>query len=161
MKNTANTTPRPLWKKIALAAVICLVVAMLIDIPGKLVFRAFFNWDVARAMDHDSFIWSFMTWVRNGPPPLLMSLWELLNILLMWEFFQRRTDLTWKGYGLYWLVQLGVILVCAAAHLPKSKVLGVLEVLSMAAGAVITLLEVFCLMLIFSKKLSVNDKTEN
>lgn len=161
MKNTANITPRPLWKKIALASVICLAIAVLIDIPGKLVFRAFFNWDVARAMDHDSFIWGFMTWVRNGLSPLFFSLWELLNILLMWEFFQRRTALKWKGYGLYWLVQLGMILVGAAVHLPKSKIIGALEVLSTAAGAVIELIEVFCLMLIFLKKPSADDQNSD
>lgn len=151
MKTDNNKTPRPMWKKIALASVICLAIAVLIDIPGKLAFRAFFNWDVARAMDNNSFPWVFMTWVRNGLSPLFFTMWELLNILLMWEFLKRRTDLKWKGYGLYWLVQLGIILGGAAAHLPKSKALGVLEVLSTAAGTMITLIEVFCIMLLLTR----------
>lgn len=152
MKTDSNKTPRPLWKKIALVSVICLAIAVLIDIPGKLAFRAFFNWDVARAMDNDSFPWVFMVWVRNGLSPLFFTLWELLNILLMWEFLKQRTDLSWKGYGLYWLMQLGIILGGAAIHLPKSKVIGALEVLSTAAGTMIILIEVFCIMLLLTRK---------
>ncbi len=153
MKSVVNASPRPLWKKLALTAVICLVAALLVDIPGKMIFRVFFQSDAARALDTDSFIWSFMTWVRNGPPLLLMALWQLLNILLMWEFFRHHTDLSWKGYGLYWLVQLGIILACSALHMPLYKVIGAVEVLTMTAGSLITLLEVFCLLILFQKKL--------
>ncbi len=150
---TTNTVPRPLWKKLTLAAMICLAAAMLLYLICNLLFLVFFDWNIESGwLDMEHPIWSTLVWMQIGPAKIAVSVWQALFFLLIWEYTRGRTDLTRKGFALCWLVQLAPIAASVLIYFVVNRSGMLLTALSIILGPLLEILIVLILMLLFRKK---------
>lgn len=143
MKSVVNASPRPLWKKLALIATICFGATLLLYLLCDLLFPT------SSSQTASAELW---TWAQTGPAQLSATVWEILSLLLLWEYTCGRTNLSRKGFALYWLIHLAIVALAAMIYLVANRLDILFLSLAILAGPAITLVIALVLMLLFRKK---------